>query len=119
MKRIIMEVKTTIGICTCMIDVKMHDLSCCITLKDGAMVEGIIEGVDRENVNLLVAEPAMVEEDLSCERQEFGYGGQGRPRRRRPRRRFRRRSFPLALLAGLDVIPFFPFFPFFPFRKEY
>lgn len=86
-----------------------------ITLKDGAMVEGIIEGVDRENVNLLVAEPAMVEEDLSCERQEFGYGGQGRPRRRRPRRRFRRRSFPLALLAGLDVIPFFSFFPFFPF----
>jgi small nuclear ribonucleoprotein (snRNP)-like protein len=84
-----------------------------ITMKDGSMVEGIMEGVDRENVNLLVGEPVMMqEENQSYERQEFGYG---RPRRRKPARRFRRRTLPLALLAGLDIVPFFPFFPFFTF----
>ncbi|WP_418223169.1 hypothetical protein [Clostridium isatidis] len=84
-----------------------------ITMRDGTMVDGIVEGVDRENVNLLVGEPVMMEEDLSYERQEYGYG-QG-SRRRRPVRRFRRRAFPLALLAAVDVVPFFPFFPFLPF----
>lgn len=85
-----------------------------LTLRDGTMVDGIVEGVDRENVNLLVGEPVMMEEDLSYERQEYGYGSQA-SRRRRPVRRFRRRVFPLALLAAVDVVPFFPFFPFFPF----
>jgi small nuclear ribonucleoprotein (snRNP)-like protein len=84
-----------------------------LVMRDGSMFEGIIEGVDRESVNLLVGEPVMMEEEnenQSYERQEFG-----RPRRRRQARRFRRRNFPLALVAALDLVPYPYLLPFFLF----
>ena len=42
-----------------------------ITMKDGSMFDGIIEGVDRENFTMLVSEPVMMEEDVSYAREEL------------------------------------------------
>ena len=89
----------------CRKNITFHDV---ITMKDGSMFDGIIEGVDRENFTMLVSEPVMMEEDVSYVREEFD-----RQRRRRPARRFRRRTFPLARLAALDLVPYPYILPFF------
>ncbi|MBS6005888.1 MAG: hypothetical protein KIB43_02920 [Clostridium baratii] len=88
-----------------------------ITMADGSTVDGIIESVDADRVNMLVGEDVMEQEDeskSSYQRQPVGFG---RPGRRF--RRFPRRSFPLNRLAAIVllqypyIMPPFPFFPYF------
>ena len=72
-----------------------------LVMRDGTMMDGIIENVDPENVTMLVGEDVMEEDDG----QHRQFGG-----RRRRFRRFRRRRFPFRDLARLFL--FFTPFPF-------
>lgn len=74
------------------------------TLKNGSVIDGIIEKVDPDYIIMLVGEDVMQEYDEDNgdeDRQVFGYG---RPRRRF--RRFRRRRFPLGALAALSLLQY-------------
>jgi hypothetical protein len=71
-----------------------------ITMNDGSTVDGIIENVGADGVNVLVGEDVMER----GEQDERYYGGYGFPRRRF--RRFRRQFFPLASLAALALLPY-------------
>jgi hypothetical protein len=73
---------------------------------DGQTIEGIIDGVDREGVNLLV--PVGDTDDDQGTHTDFRYGYGGFPGYGFPRRfrRFRRQHFPFFFLRRL----FFPFF---------
>ncbi|ARK30475.1 hypothetical protein [Halalkalibacter krulwichiae] len=76
---------------------------------DGQMVDGIIDGIDREGVSVLV--PAGEDQGTHTDFRYGGYGpyggypgyGYGYPRRFR---RFRRQHFPYFLLASL-LFPYF------------
>lgn len=69
------------------------------TLRDGSMLDGIIEGVDDDNVTMLVGED-MVE-------------GEGNQRQFGPRRfrRYRRRRVPFSRLVGLSLLAYPFIFP--------
>jgi hypothetical protein len=69
------------------------------TMKDGSTFDGIIEGVDRDCVIVLVGEDVIEQE---CENQS-DQRQYGRPRRHR---RFRRRSFPLTTLLALSLLSY-------------
>ncbi|WP_100406978.1 hypothetical protein [Bacillus solitudinis] len=73
-----------------------------LTMKDGSAVDGIIENVGTDGINVLVGEDVM-ERSEQDERYYGGYG-YGYPRRRF--RRFRRQFFPLATLAALSLFPY-------------
>ncbi|WP_346888057.1 hypothetical protein [Clostridium sp. UBA1056] len=77
-----------------------------LVMRDGTMMDGIIESVDPERVTMLMGEDVMEEDgedQFGQQRQQFG-------RRRRRFRRFRRRHFPFRDLARLFL--FFTPFPF-------
>ncbi|MDL4842969.1 hypothetical protein [Aquibacillus rhizosphaerae] len=93
---------------------------------DGSSFDGIIVNVDVNNVTVLIGEDVMEREDQQqgLNRQYgdydgYGYGDNddyGRPRRRRRYRRYRPRTFPLASLAALSLLPYFspgynPYYP--------
>lgn len=85
-----------------------------LTMKDGSMMDGIIENVEPDRVIVLVGEDVMEMErdddnDSDYERQFFGPDHRPRRRRRRRFRRFRRRHFPFANLAAISLLPY-PFF---------
>ncbi|MFC4024410.1 small nuclear ribonucleoprotein [Oceanobacillus longus] len=87
-----------------------------LSMADGSAMEGIIENVDRDHIDVLVGEEVMERdsENESDNRQFYG-GGYGRPRR--SFRRFRRRRFPLASLAALALLPYivptpYPYYPY-------
>lgn len=97
-----------------------------LTMKDGSIIDGIIEDMDPDRIIMLVGEDVMEEEednDYNDQRQYFGQG-QGRRRRRR-RRRFRRRHIPFGTIAALTLLDYpyfappypynFPFYPYNPF----
>ncbi|RSL35395.1 hypothetical protein D7Z54_02190 [Salibacterium salarium] len=93
-----------------------HDVV--LTMNDGSTYNGIIEDVGTERMSVLVAEDVMEREDEfdGDDRQFFGGGGYGRPRRRF--RRYRRRNFPLASLAALALLPYvspYPYYPYYPY----
>lgn len=89
-----------------------------LTMTDGSTMDGIIEGVDSDRVNVLVGEDVMEQEEETRDsyRQPSGFG---RPGRRF--RRFRRRPIPLNRLAAIAllqypyIMPPFSFFPYFIF----
>lgn len=86
-----------------------------LKMKDGSTVDGIIENVDEDGIDMLVGEDVMEQDDegqYDEERQFYGYG-HGRPRRRF--RRFRRRRFPLASLLALSLLPYPHIPPFYPY----
>lgn len=75
-----------------------------LTLKDGRVLDGIIEGVEPDRIIVLIGEDVMEQEapmQGNDQRQISGFGG-GRPRRRY--RRFRRRGIPLGSLAALALL---------------
>lgn len=74
-----------------------------VTLKNGSIIDGIIEKVEPDYIVMLVGEDVMQEYDDNGDedRQVSGYG---RPRRRF--RRFRRRRFPLGALAALSLLQY-------------
>ncbi|CEO06835.1 hypothetical protein [Paraclostridium sordellii] len=71
------------------------------TLRDGSMLDGIIEGVDDDNVTMLVGED-MVEGEGEGNQRQFG------PRRFR---RYRRRRVPFSRLVGLSLLAYPFIFP--------
>jgi len=74
-------------------------------MRDGTMMDGIIENVDPERVTMLMGEDVMEQDG----EEQYGQQRQfGRPRRRF--RRFRRRHFPFRDLSRLFL--FFTPFPF-------
>lgn len=77
-----------------------------LTMRDGTIMDGIIEDVDPENVTMLVGEDVMEQDDDDQSTQYRQFSPHGRPRRRF--RRFRRRRFPFKDLSRLFLI-FFPF----------
>ena len=93
---------------------KMMDYHVILRMQDGSEVDGIIESVDPDNVNVLVGEDVMVGGngpgmEYNAQRQF------GNPVRYR---RFRRRNFPLRTILALSLLPYpyyVPPFPFFPF----
>ncbi|GAA0076635.1 hypothetical protein UT300005_10130 [Clostridium sp. CTA-5] len=88
-----------------------------LTMTDGNTFDGIIENVDPNNVDMLVGEDVIEREDENNEQRQ--YHGYNRPRRFR---RFRRRSFPIANLAALSLLPYpyivqppYPYYPYYPY----
>lgn len=69
------------------------------TMRDGSMFDGIIEGVDGDNVTVLVGED-MIEGESN--QRQFG------PRRFR---RYRRRRIPFSRLVGLSLLAYPFIFP--------
>ena len=89
---------------------KMMNYHVILTMQDGSQVDGIIESVDPNSVNVLVGEDAIYREDEPNLQRQFAS-----PTRFR---RFRRRNFPLATLLALSLLPYpyyatpYPYFPF-------
>jgi hypothetical protein len=77
-------------------------------MKDGNAVDGIIENVGTDGINVLVGEDVM-ERSEQDERYYGGGYGYGYPRRFR---RFRRQFFPLAALAALSLLPYVYPYPY-------
>lgn len=73
-----------------------------LTMRDGTVLDGIIESVDMDQVTVLVGEDVMEQENDNLSDQQRQYYGYGRPRRRF--RRFRRRRFPINTLVGLALL---------------
>ncbi|CEK30504.1 hypothetical protein JGS6364_11501 [[Clostridium] sordellii] len=71
------------------------------TMRDGSMFDGIIEGVDGDNVNVLVGED-MVEGEEESNQRQFG---------QRRFRRYRRRRIPFSRLIGLSLLAYPFIFP--------
>jgi small nuclear ribonucleoprotein (snRNP)-like protein len=88
-----------------------------ITMKDGSTLDGIIEDVDMDGVNMLVGEDVMEKDDEGEYDQDRQYYMYGRPRRRF--RRFRRRRFPLASLLALSLLPYPVIPPVYPYHNYY
>ncbi|MDD7796066.1 hypothetical protein [Clostridium sp. 'White wine YQ'] len=94
-----------------------------LKMKDGKMLDGIIEDMDDDNVIMLIPEDIMEDDDddddYDHHRQQYGGYGYGRPRRRH--RRFRRRRFPFGTLAALSLFrypyyyPPYPYYPYYPY----
>ena len=82
------------------------------TMKDGSILDGIIESVDPDKVIILVGEDVMENETENQSSQ------QRQPRRFR---RFRRRAFPLVNLIALSLLPYpyyappYPYYPYYPY----
>lgn len=81
-----------------------------IHLNDGDSFDGIITDVGQDEIKMLVSEE--VSDDQSGQRQ-FGYGGRYRYRRFRPR------SFPLAALTSLALLPFVAPYAYSPYPYSY
>ncbi|WP_087971609.1 hypothetical protein [Oceanobacillus rekensis] len=97
-----------------------------LSMADGTTMEGIIQNVDRDNIDVLVGEEVMErgsEDENENDTRQFYAGGYGRPRR--GFRRFRRRRFPLASLAALALLPYiaptpYPYYPYpYPYAYPY
>ena len=83
------------------------------SMKDGSEWDGIIENVSRDQVSVLVGEDVSDQENEHLgDRQYYG------PPRRRYRR-FRRRTFPLASLAALALLPYFAPSPYYGYPYSY
>ena len=87
-----------------------------ISLSDGSKVDGIVEGVDNENLYLALPGEHMASQPREYRQPFFpgyGYGyGFGYPYPYPyypyyPRRRFRRGIFPLISLLGLSLLPYY------------
>ncbi|MEW9667275.1 hypothetical protein [Ammoniphilus sp. 3BR4] len=90
-----------------------------IQMKDGKTYDGIVESVDDQNVYLAV--PRGGSQRISNEGRQFGFGfpwygyggfgypwyGYGYPGYGFGYGRFRRLALPLALLAGLTLLPYY------------
>lgn len=89
---------------------KMMSYHVVLTMQDGSQIDGIIESVEPNSVNVLVGEDAIYGEDM--QRQYTS------PRRYR---RFRRRNFPLANLLALALLPYpyyappYSYYPYYPY----
>ena len=87
-----------------------------LTMTDGSKVDGIIENVDMDGVNMLVGEDVMEKEEENQSDGQRQYYNYNRPRRRF--RRFRRRKFPLNNLAELALLSYiapqpYPYYPYY------
>jgi hypothetical protein len=82
---------------------KLMDCHVIFTMRDGSMFDGIIEGVDRDNVTVLVGED-IVDQEGESERNKRQFG----PRRFR---RYRRRVVPFSRLVGLSLLAYPFIFP--------
>ena len=86
-----------------------------LQMQDGSEVDGIIESVEPDQVNVLVGEDVMVGGngpgmEYDAQRQ---YGNPMRYRR------FRRRNFPLATLLALSLLPYPYYAPPHPYPLPY
>lgn len=79
-----------------------------LIMRDGTMMDGIIENVDPERVTMLMGEDVMEQDGDDQYGQPRQFGSHGRHRRKF--RRFRRRHFPFRDLSRLFL--FFTPFPF-------
>ncbi len=91
-----------------------------LIMKDGSTCDGIIEGVDDDDIIVLVGEDVVIDEneETNTRQQPMGYN---RPNRYR---RFRRRKFPMRGINRLELLrypfiyPVYPYpypYPFFPY----
>ena len=85
--------------------VKLKFYHVTLTMNDGSSFDGIIEDVDSSNITVLVGEDVLDRVNETVEDQRY-YGGYGYGRPRRRFRRFRRRTFPIATLAALALLPY-------------
>ncbi|WP_238883382.1 hypothetical protein [Clostridium sp. YIM B02551] len=96
-----------------------------LKMKDGKMVDGIIVGMDEDNIIMLIPEDVMEEyndDDNYGQHRQFGGFGHGGPGRFR---RFGNRSFPFATLAALSLFRYpyyyqYPYYyPYYPYYYQY
>jgi small nuclear ribonucleoprotein (snRNP)-like protein len=97
-----------------------------LTLKDGKKIDGIIQNVDNENIDMLVGEDVMEgETESTTDMQRQGGYHYGPPNRYR---RFRQRRFPFAALAGLSLLSYpyyvqppypYSYYPYYPYYPAY
>jgi hypothetical protein len=93
-----------------------------LTMKDGSVIDGVIESVEPDRIIVLVGEDVMEKESNNETNQQRQISGYGRPRRRRRRRRFRRfrrRGIPLASLAALRLLQYPYYAPPYPYYYPY
>jgi len=88
-----------------------------LTMRDGSIVDGIIENVDGDRVTMLVGEDVMELDDENQYAQQRQYNPYGRPRRRQ--RRYRRRNLSLLDLAKLLIVPYPPYISPYPYYTQY
>ncbi|VYU64539.1 Uncharacterised protein [Clostridium tertium] len=81
-----------------------------VVMKDGSSVDGIIDNVDSNGINMLAGEDMISDEDEYMQSMHRQFGN---PKMRR-HRRFRRKGFPFHGIRRVFPIVF-PFFPFYPF----
>ncbi|MDR5586331.1 MULTISPECIES: hypothetical protein [unclassified Clostridium] len=88
-------------------------------MTEGSTVDGIIESVDMDYINVLVGEDVMEPENENQIDQQRQYYGYNRPRRFR---RFKRKSIPFATLAAVSLLPYpyliqppYPYYPYYPY----
>lgn len=91
----------------CMAMMNYHAL---LRMQDGREIDGIIESVDPDNVNVLMGEDVIMRDD-DDNRQTFN-----NPRRYR---RFRRERFPLSSLLALSLLPYPYYAPPYPYAAPY
>lgn len=83
-----------------------------LRMKDGREIDGIIESVEPDSVNVLTGEDVIMRDDDDNSRQTQYYS----PRRYR---RFRRSNFPLANLLALSLLPYPYYAPPYPYAQPY
>lgn len=99
---------------------KMMYYHAVLRMKDGTELDGIIESVEPDHVNVLVGEDVIYREDANrynTQRQQYG--------NRRRVRRFRQRRIPLAELLLLSLLPYpyyappYAYYPMYPQYPNY
>ena len=87
-----------------------------LIMNDGSTCDGIIEGVDDDDIIVLVGEDVVIDDGDNMSRQQpMGYKGPNRYRR------FRRRPFPINAIAALAllrypfIVPPYPYYPYYPY----
>jgi len=78
-----------------------------VEMSDGARIDGIITGIDRENVYLAVP----IDNQMQHQERQFGFGGPGGPGYGHgaygPGPRFSRLVLPLTFLAAVSLLPWY------------
>lgn len=91
-----------------------------LTLTDGRKIDGIIEKVDADGINMLVGEDVMEKENENASEEQRQYSNYGYNRPRRRFRRFNRRYYPLNTLAQIALLPYitpppYPYYQYYPY----
>lgn len=92
---------------------KMMYYHAVLRMQDGTEMDGIIESVEPDHINVFVGEDVIYREDGNRNNGQRQYGN------RRRARRFRRRRIPLVELLALSLLPYPYYVPPYPYYPSY